>query len=363
MFNNQWSRHQAASRSTILSEFERRAIDTDFDLDDGPQWAAGQSAVLIRIERIVNKVLRSDQPAFVLKLDDPRGGRVVETSIGRRLREVLPFSNHFGNAHSYSEQPTAFLHACWLMGNVHGLDLSQLPMPPTALGVREADALNDVVARIRMSACEPWYTRIPSDRSYEARQRAQVVADYTAGILQYFARTMVVRLDLSYLESARVWLTVDQVYAHLEHFRYLIESRHPVFECLVGYAWSIEQGEWDGYHLHCIFYFDGSKESRDVHKGFEIAGLWQSDITGGAGNFDNCNAHKERYPRLGIGMIHRDSAEQCLTCIEVLQYIVKDDGQHLRMKPHDRRIFGTGRALDINVKRGRPAPDAPWTYR
>lgn len=364
MFGSSFGRQYAASRATILSEFNRDAGETDFESGHGSVWQAGQSGVLIRIERLVNRVLRSTQPAFILNWNwnwnGTGGPEVVETPIGRRLREVLPFINHFGSGHIYSEQPLAFLHACWLIGSVHGLDLSQLSALPVLLGPREAEALNDVVLRIRMSASEPWYTRIPGDRSYESRQRAQVVADYTANILRYFARTLVVRLDLTYLESARLWLTIDQVYAHLDQLRYLIESRHQAFDGLVGYAWCIEQGESEGYHIHFVFFFDGSKVCWDVRKGFEIGDLWKHDITGGAGHYDNCNAHKERYPRLGIGMIHRDNAEQCLTAIEVLQYIAKDDGQHLRIKPNGRRIFGTGRSPDADIKRGRPAPDAPW---
>lgn len=359
MFGNHFGRQYAASRSTLLSEFDRDASETDFESDPASLWVAGQSGALIKIERLVNRILRSTQPAFILNWKGTGGPDIVETSIGHRLRDVLPFSSHFGSGHTYSEQPLAFLHACWLIGSVNGLDLSQLPVPPSSLGAREAEALNEVVERIRMSACESWYTRIPGDRNYESRQRAQAVAEYTAGVLRHYARTMVVRLDLSYLESARVGLTIDQVYAHLDQLRYLIDV-HPMFECLVGYAWSIEQGEWDGYHLHCIFFFDGSKECRDVYKGFEIGKLWKHTITGGVGHYENCNAHKERYARLAIGMIHRDNAERCLTAIEVLQYIAKDDGQHLRIKPSGRRVFGTGMAPYTSAHPGRPAPQPTW---
>lgn len=359
MFGSSFGRQYAASRATILSEFNRDAGETDFEFGHGSVWQAGQSGVLIRIERLVNRVLRSTQPAFILNWNGTGGPEVVETPIGRRLREVLPFINHFGSGHIYSEQPLAFLHACWLIGNVYGIDLARLPSHPVLIGQREAEALNDVVARIRMSASEPWYARAPSDRSWEAGQRAQAAAEYVANILRYFARTMVVRVDLGYLKEARTGLTIDAVYTHLDRLRYLIDW-HPIFENQVGYGWGIEQGERDGYHIHAFFLFDGSKECRDVHKGFEIGDLWQRDITGGAGHYDNINAHKERYPRLGIGMIYRNNAEQCLTAIEVLQYIAKDDGQHLRIKPQGRRIFGTGRAPDAEGKRGRPAPDTPW---
>lgn len=361
MFNNQWGRRQTITRAEVLSEFEREASETGFSNDDSPAGLMGQSDALIKIERFVNRVVRTSQPAFLMDWGGVGSLEVMETPIGRRLRDVLPFCNQFSTEYLYSEQPTAFLHACWLIGNVYGIDLARLPSPPVLIGPREAEALNDVVARIRMSASEPWYARAPSDRSWEAGQRAQAAAEYVANIFRYFARTMVVRVDLGYFKEARTGLTIDAVYAHLDRLRYLIDW-HPIFVNQVGYGWGVEQGERDGYHIHAFFLFDGSKECRDVHKGFEIGGLWQHDITGGAGHYDNINAHKERYPRLGIGMIHRNNAEQCLTAIEVLQYIAKDDGQHLRIKPHGRRTFGTGQSPDLEAKRGRPAPDANWRY-
>lgn len=360
MFTKPWGRRQTASRYEVLSQFWREAAETEFPQDDRSPGLLGQSGALIRIERLVDRVVGTTQLPFLIESNTSGQWVVKQTPLGRRLREVLPFSSQFSPHYIYSEQATAFLQACWLIGNVYGIDVGQLPPPTVALGLREAEVLNDVVVRIRMSAYEPWYTRASYDRGWEARKRAQTVAEYTADILRYYARTMVVRLDLGYVKEARGSLTIDQVYAHLDRLRYLVDC-HPMFDALVGYAWHIEQGERDGYHLHCIFFFDGSKECRDVYKGFEIGGLWQNDITGGAGHYENCNAHKERYPRLGIGMIHRDNAEQCLTAIEVLQYVAKDDGQHLRMKPYGRRIFGTGQAPDLHKKRGRPAAEPTWT--
>lgn len=361
MLNNHWNRRQAESRYDVLAQFEREASETGFDQNDASPGLLGQSGALIKIERFVDRVVRTSQPAYLIGWGSEGSATVRETPIGRRLREVLPYCSLFGPGHHYSEQTTAFLYSCWLISNVYGIDLAGLPSAPALMGAGEAEALNDVVQRIRMSAIEPWYARAPFDRSWEARQRAQKVAEYTVDIVRYYSRTMIVRLDLSYLMDARIGLTIDQVFAHLDQLRYLIDW-HPIFDRLVGYAWAIEQGERDGYHLHCIFYFDGSKECRDVYKGFEIGELWQLHITGGAGHFKNCNVHKDRYTRLGIGMIHRDNAQQCLTAIEVLQYIAKDDGQHLRIKPNGRRTFGTGRAPDIGTKMGRPAPMPDWTW-
>lgn len=362
MFNNPRDRHQTVTRTNVLSEFERKAIDTGFDHDDCSSGLLGQSGALIRIERFVDRVVHTSKLAFLVDWDAVDSSGVRETHIGRRLRDVLQLCDRFGTKHLYSEQPTAFLKACFQIGNVYGIDWATLPLSPAPIGPLEAEALNDVVELIRMNASASWYTRIPGDRNYESRQRAETVAEYAADILRYYAKTMVVRTDCGYRRDARGSLTIDDVYSHLDHLRYLIASRHPVFENLVGYAWAIEQGERDGYHLHCIFFFNGSIESRDVHKGFEIGKLWKYDITGGKGLYENCNAHKERYTQLGIGMIHRKNAEECYNAIDVAQYLTKDDGQHLRIKPYARRTFGTGQVPDITCKRGRPAAEAPWSW-
>lgn len=362
MFANSLGRHQAVTRTNVLSEFQREEIDKDFENEDCSSDLLGEAGALIEIERFVNWVTRTSIPAFLIDWNSVGCPRVTETHIGRRLRDVLPLYNKFSPDYIYCEKATAFIHAGLLISNVYRRDVARLPLPPIPLGPMEAEMLNDLIARIRMSANDPWYMRAPGDRSWEARQRAKTIAEYTADILRYYARTMVVRVDLSYLRKARTTLTIDDVYAHLDQLRDRINRGDPVFECLVGYAWAIEHGERDGYHLHCIFFFDGSKESRDEFKGFEIGDLWKYDITGGKGHYDNCNAHKERYTRLGIGMIHRENAEECFNAIEVAQYLTKDDGQHLRIKPYARRAFGTGQAPDITCKRGRPAAKPSWSW-
>lgn len=119
---------------------------------------------------------------------------------------------------------------------------------------------------------------------------------------------------------------------------------------------AIEQGKINGFHIHGIFLFDGSRSCRDVHKGFEIGGLWQ-EITNGLGKYENCNAQKDKYRDLGIGMIHRDVPHEFANAVRVSQYLTKDT-QYLRMKPAGRRVFGTGVAPDPSTKRGRP-PTTP----
>lgn len=362
MGKKKWGAFPRQNKSEILSEYSRQG-DREWSGNSLflQEQFRGQADTLIRIERFVEKVISSTGPAYQLVQDRTGRAEPFETPLGRRLKEILPYVGMFGSYHQYSEHPLAFLDACWMMSSVYGVDLARSATGSSPLDLRWAEVMNAIVERIRMSAREPWFRRATSDRRYEAAYRASVMATYTADILHYYARTLIVRVDVGYRKEARFFLTIDQVYQHLDHLLYLKDSS-PIFEGLVGYAWSVEQGERDGFHFHLVFYFDGSKVCRDVYKGFEIGHLWQEVITNGMGTFENCNARKERYGnRLGIGMIHRCFPEECANAIRCLQYLGKGgeflskDDQFLRIRPVGRRAFNAGHAPDEAQKRGRPA--------
>lgn len=339
-------------RSSVLNEYDRTIDERTFGSSQFTgNLSVGQSEVLIRIERFVNHVISSRQVAYLFKQTSQGRYQAIETPLGNRLRGIIQMLGLFDSYHDYSEHPCAFLHACWLMESVYGLDLNQMAMSHGLPDMRYAEALNSIVERIRMSAHEGWFLRGPSDRRWEANSREKVLTKYTTDLLRYYSRTMIVRVDLGYENEALGRLTIDQVYDHLDQLLYR-KGWHPAFSALIGYSWSVEQGKDHGFHIHTAFYFDGSKVCRDVYKGFELGALWKS-ITNYQGIFENCNAHKERYTKLGIGMIYRNEAVACENAISAVTYLTKDS-QYLRIKPRGRRVFGTGSTPDFESKRGRP---------
>jgi hypothetical protein len=173
---------------------------------------------------------------------------------------------------------------------------------------------------------------------------------------------MVVRVDLGYLKSAASVITIDHVYDHLEHFLSM-RSWHAVFEHLVSYAWSLEQGERHGFHIHCVFYFDGSKKCRDVYKAQEICELWMTAIAPSVGYAYNCNRHKANYDaeKIGIGVIARVDESLCSNTVKSVQYLTKTS-QFLRIKPRGRRVFGVGVVPVKETSRGRPPLSLPQWY-
>lgn len=275
------------------------------------------------------------------------------------LRDAISLSRYFDSYHDYSEHITAFLHSLWLIGSVYNLDLRKLSDRSSIVSSSEADAMNYVLEKIRMCSMEEWFQRAEYDRRWECRQKAENVRLITEKILLYYSRTMIVRVDFSYKKEASSWITVDHLYNNLDELL-RIKNWHAVFQNLVGYAWAIEQGERQGFHMHAAFYFDGSKECRDVYKGFEISELWIGSIANGVGKAHVCNASKENYDEgsLAIGVIDRLDDQACLNAINHIPYIAKDT-QYLRVKPKGRRAFGTGSVPDINLKKGRPPRRTP----
>lgn len=364
MKRNQCNPFERKSRSEVLSEYDKHPSNYQ---SRSRINEIGQAELLIQMERLVRQTLSSKEPSFrIEKL--PSGQWITRsTSIGRKLTSLLPHLGKFGSvSHQYSEEVLALLDAYWMTLSVFRLNYRGRTLDANNVPIDVAEACNCIADKIRMNAQEAWFRRVGVVCRNETKDRTKSVTRYIRSILGYRARTLVVRIDAGYRKESRAALTIDQVYDHLDKLLYL-KDQHSAFNCLTGYSWSMEQGERDGYHLHLAFFFNGSEVCHDIIKGYELGRLWVEQVTEGKGFFENCNASKERYgERLGIGMIHRASEEECANAIDCMAYLTKGGrfsdrtDQYLRMKPLGRRIFGTGLVPSIEEKRGRPSPPAPW---
>lgn len=362
-FSDLWREDGRKTRTTMLADFDRKAGMPALD-GVGPKggYPIGQAEALIRIEHFVNAVLRSKQPAYTFK--GIRGDEVVTTSIGRYLRDTIPLAGMFDSKHDYSEKPTLFLRACWQINVLLSHNLSRMFRRNANADLQYAEAMNAIIDLIRAMAKDEWYGRCVHDRRYETIAKGKSLAGYTAAVLRYYARTLVVRVDFSYLGGADASVTIDRVYQDLHDFLELIQY-HRLFEHLVGYGWAIEQSERKGFHIHLMFFFNGSEVRQDMTIGFAIGDLWQRVVTFGRGSFRNCNAHKDEYDELGIGMIHRNSEQECARVVRFMQYLCKSgefldkDNQYLRIKPLCARTFGMGQAPDLWVTRPGRRPREP----
>ncbi|NPS39805.1 YagK/YfjJ domain-containing protein [Pseudomonas aeruginosa] len=304
-----------------------------------------QSDIALQIESLVKAIEHSDTPAFRIRHKRSGYERVEQTRLSHYFNHIQQMYNLFDDRvpYDYSEHLLAFREACDDVG------LQRSPNGPICMSetgtywLSHEQSMNVLTERIRELTRQRWYQRKAGDRAYEARKQAKEIAAYSDAVLNRYSRTMIVRLDLYYRPEAQARLRVEHVFDHLDD---LIDkhSRHRTFEHLIGYTYSVEQGDRNdgrGYHIHAAYFFNGNQVCRDVWKAIEISELWE-EVTRGQGYAHSCNHDKDRYgDKLGIGQIHRDDQSKRPNTHEAMRYLVKDD-QHLRFKPAGARCLRKG---------------------
>lgn len=319
-----------------------------------------QSRALRNIEEFVDTVVSSTGPAFIVSDGAAPAFSVHQTKIGLELVKVLPLLGLFDSEHAYTEKPYAFLDACWLFENIYQVDFSLAWSDRNLDMYRYADAMNGVVDKIRMSSRQDWFLRGQSDRRYEASCRANKIRNYVSGLLQRRSKLLFVRVDLGYAKFIRKDITIDRLHDDLREFLYL-KDWHNLFEHLVGYVWTIEDGFRKGPHAHLLLIYSGSNVRQDITISEMVCRLWENRVTYGIGSSRNCNAKKHEYHEIGIGMIERRDPAACERAVYFATYLAKDphgpeidDPQYVRMKPAGIDTFGTGEQSLDEPDVGRP---------
>lgn len=362
--DNYWKPPQRNTRRTLLDEFQR---DKDCQLIHSGKHIGnkhyGQMESTLFIERLVKRVIARQEPAFILHDNSEGYVGITETTLGSQIFEAVSMVGLFDSSYDYSEHVLVFLHSTWLIASTYGIPLSDIEPDDVLAKIHYADAMNDIVETIRHGANQEWFRRSIYDRDWEAKSKAEKIKAYTASICEYYESVTNVRVDLSYLETARPTITIDDVYSHLDQLLYL-KDFDPLFKYLVGYVWHLEQGDQGkGFHIHCSFMFRGSEMSGDIKMGLAILSLWKR-ITGSKGSGVSCNSNKHWYDKekVAVGYNKRTNAQGVNNMINANSYLAKAV-QHLRIKPKARRAFGTGDKPDFHNKPGRKSQKAPtWRY-
>ena len=304
-----------------------------------------QSDIALQIESLVQAIEKTDAPAF--RITQSRSGyeRIEETKLSRYFTHIKQMVDLFDDRveYSYSEHLQAFREACQDVGLERRLDG---PICPNERGTAYLDhhhSMNVLTARIRQLTRELRYRRKSGDRSVEARKQEKDITGYTDALVSLYSRTTIVRVNLYYRSEAQARLRVEHVFDDLQQL-VIAHKRNPIFEHLIGYIYSVEQGDRNdgqGYHIHAAYFFNGNVVCRDVWKATEIGGLWD-DITRGQGYMESCNHDKGRYgDECGIGQIQRGDRAIRPHIHRAMKYLVKN-AQHLRLRPEGARCLRTG---------------------
>jgi len=221
------------------------------------------------------------------------------------------------------------------------------------------DHLNRFVASFRTEVTSVSFKILSLRCKRRALKVQREMVRYVERLFSRCSRLLVVRVDTYY---PSVWkdgepngITVQPDKLRKDRERFIRKLNSVKFAAnKVGHCWKLEYGLTKGFHYHWLFFFDGAKVREDVTIGKLTGKTWEN-LQKGEGLYWNCNAFKDKYIDLGIGMVSHFDQERRLGLRKAIAYLTKPD-YHLCLKEVDvGRTFGKGliKARPKEV-RGRP---------
>jgi len=215
------------------------------------------------------------------------------------------------------------------------------------------DSISQFVHDVKQAMMSPDFKKL----LYKARRRS---ANNTIGLRRYidylftcYARLLVLRVDLEYQSGNVIHNEQDMLIKYQEasndrkHFFNNMAS-NKLFKHLIGTAWTLEYGVETGFHYHMLLIYDGSKVREDETLAFWVGKYWSCNITEGRGRDFNCNAKKDEYDELGIGMINYYDKVLREGLNHATDYLTKINHLAHNMIPDGCKSFGRGEELAID---------------
>lgn len=307
---------------------------------------------LCAIERFVEDVLSTSKPAFKVAHDKKGRGGISPTTLGNKLK--IRF-NHLKNMLDrkavqseicgYRLSPNVNLYFDTLPDK--GFWFSE-PYFADVDGKFGAEHFNDFIEDIRKNSKGKAYRSELKKRKDEAAANHKSLTDYINTLFAHYARLVVIRLDLAYINDVKNLVTIDVAKAHRKKLLDNIRHKPTIFHDIVGYAWGLEYGiEKGGYHHHFFFFFNGEHRQQDMNIAEAIGDYWRDVITDGKGRYYNCNKEKFKYRYLGIGVINNFDTDLRWNLIEKAAPYITKKGLFFSLKSYDGtqksvRTFGKG---------------------
>lgn len=367
----------------------------DPKIEPGPAYILGlgyQKVALAKgIEDFLRRIQRDTTTPFEL-IRMARHSPVVKANpLGQHFGTVIRSALWDDLRHQFSEEVQLVLEGVRALNyDPYWLNWPESRDPSS--GRFGFELFNDLVAWLRTALLDEGYIARRRRRREQARRHFLSGKTYIDQLFDRYARLLVLRIDLGYVawpnrasaaslfdagagtaadpetqteeepedeKEKRVAPGKSLPRARSDLAKFLNNRRsNSIFEHMVGHLWKLEEGETKGYHFHLFAFFDGSKVQQDAHLAKQLGEYWQNVITKGDGVYYNCNAHKSRYRKLGIGRIDHDDDQLRENLLLALAYVTKAD-QYLRVRTDAARIFGKGVVKPRVSAAGRPRKAGP----
>lgn len=180
------------------------------------------------------------------------------------------------------------------------------------------------------------YKKKIRDRNAHKQNNKSACVELFNHLVAKFAKVLVIRVDFSLKRNLKTIQkhisTMGVPHSHndlisLKSFMTKFKNnwRHNhVLNGIEGYIFQYEYSYATGFHIHCYFFFDGSKHQEDISIAQYISNYWKK-TTNQQGSTYICNMNKSHYKYCGIGMIHHSDTEKQSFLIRTFEYICKAD--------------------------------------
>nr|WP_315232895.1 inovirus-type Gp2 protein [uncultured Albidiferax sp.] len=321
---------------------------------------------IILIEKLMNILIQSDKPIFLIKENLSNGKRAFHpTDIGKALLRyttsvLRKIERHFPN-HTFTPNVATFIsYAKSFEFKLERDALMRLS------GTELSDAvfdLNAFVHTLRTQLCTDQQRQAAARCKRNARYNNGSTLEYLEAWLSKHSKLLVLKIDLSYGEAANHSINGRPGKPYTAMTEEIQHHRRIFFKYLcnrfkgekIGYAWKLEYGLFKGFHCHVIILLNGDKHRDDVNLVKQLGQCWNTIITEGKGLHYNFNADKDDYAYPAVGLLHACDLNKWTGLTHIARYLTKPDGYLKLELPDNRRTFGKGNMPKTSdVSRGRP---------
>lgn len=175
--------------------------------------AISQAEASVKIDQLVDYALRRGGQAYIPQSHP--GMPYHKTKLGEYLDYLSQMLALFDGRvdYDYSENLELFYDACHDMRLEYDGRSYTCPDPESNGGfLSEPEAMNLLIERIRELSRQERYKRRARDRRYQAKRQAEDISEFVQRVMERYSKTLVLRLNLYYRETARQRLTIEQVF-------------------------------------------------------------------------------------------------------------------------------------------------------
>lgn len=201
------------------------------------------------------------------------------------------------------------------------------------------EQFNALVDLIREKLKSQDYLTKLAARKYNPTRRKDSLNAFLDELFAKHSRLLVCRMDIYIKSEFKDQMTVDDMHKLRERLLNNMRS-NSFFDDFVGFIWKLEAGDRRGIHFHFFFFLLGSTHKCDKYITHKICKyvekISQNKLYG-----YNCNAKRNYFKRIGIGMINHFDEELRGNLEYAVGYLTKSD-QLLRVNDNNRRVIGKG---------------------